>query len=77
MDAAAKQVETRIRASARDICTRYLPPRTTDFALMFLPAEGLYAEVARCPGPVDALQRVSAPSPFSSATASGGPCWAR
>jgi DNA recombination protein RmuC len=57
-DAAAKQLEMRIRQCARDICTKYLnPPQTTDFAIMFLPTEGLYAEVVRRTGLVDAIQR--------------------
>ena len=60
MEAASRALEARIRGSARDICTRYLnPPRTTDFAILFLPTEGLYAEVVRRPGLVDALQRES------------------
>jgi len=58
MDAASKQLETRIRLSAREICQKYLdPPQTTDFALMFLPTEGLYAEVVRRPALMEALQR--------------------
>lgn len=58
MDAASKALETRIKVSARDIQTKYLdPPRTTDFAIMFLPTEGLYAEVLRKPGFADSLQR--------------------
>jgi DNA recombination protein RmuC len=57
MDAALKALETRIKASAKDIQTKYLdPPRTTDFAIMFLPTEGLYAEVLRRPGLVESLQ---------------------
>ncbi|MDD6763030.1 MAG: DNA recombination protein RmuC [Clostridiales bacterium] len=45
-DAAAKQLRTRILAEARDIHEKYVsPPHTTDFAIMFLPFEGLYAEV--------------------------------
>jgi DNA recombination protein RmuC len=57
MDAALKSLETRIKNSAKDIQTKYLdPPRTTDFAIMFLPTEGLYAEVLRRPGLVDSLQ---------------------
>lgn len=58
MEAASRGLEERIRGSARDICTKYLnPPRTTDFAIMFLPTEGLYAEVVRRPGLTDTLQR--------------------
>ncbi len=54
---AARQLETRVKACGRDIRDKYLcPPATTDFALMFLPTEGLYAEVLRRPGLADALQ---------------------
>ncbi len=57
-EAAARQLDTRIRQCARDICTKYLnPPQTTDFAIMFLPTEGLYAEVVRRAGLLDTLQR--------------------
>ena len=57
-DAAAKALEQRIRLEARSIADKYLePPHTTDFALLFLPTEGLYAEVLRRPGLVEALQR--------------------
>jgi DNA recombination protein RmuC len=53
-----RALELRLRAEARRIRDKYLaPPHTTDFALMFLPTEGLYAEVVRRPGLVDALQR--------------------
>ncbi len=59
-DAAARQMEQRVRASAKEICVKYLnPPETTDFAIMFLPTEGLYGEVVRRPGLLDALQRES------------------
>ncbi|MGD0154063.1 MAG: DNA recombination protein RmuC [Thermacetogeniaceae bacterium] len=55
---AAKQLETRIRLEAKSIKEKYLdPPHTTDFAIMFLPVEGLYAEVLRRPGLCEALQR--------------------
>lgn len=58
MEASSKALDARIRGCAKDICTRYLnPPRTTDFAILFLPTEGLYAEVVRRPGLADALQR--------------------
>jgi DNA recombination protein RmuC len=54
----AKQLETRIKAEAKDIRDKYLdPPFTTDFGIMFLPIEGLYAEVLRRPGLADILQR--------------------
>lgn len=57
-DQALRGLEARIKASARDIQSKYLdPPRTTDFGIMFLPTEGLYAEVLRRPGLAEALQR--------------------
>jgi DNA recombination protein RmuC len=60
MEAASRQLEQRIRACAKEICQKYLnPPQTTDFAIMFLPTEGLYAEVVRRTGLVDAIQRES------------------
>ena len=47
-----------VRGSAQDICEKYLePPHTTDFAIMFLPTEGLYAEVLRQPGLLEDLQQ--------------------
>jgi len=47
-----------IKNSAKDIKDKYLnPPHTTDFAILFLPTEGLYAEVLRQPGVVDSIQR--------------------
>ncbi len=53
-----KSLEARIKAEARRIKEKYLdPPGTTDFAIMFLPVEGLYAEVLRRPGLCDDLQR--------------------
>jgi len=55
---AAKHLETRIKACAKDIREKYLePPQTTDFGIMFLPIEGLYAEVLRRPGLFETLQR--------------------
>lgn len=58
--AALKSIETRIKTEARSIREKYVePPHTTDFAIMFLPTEGLYAEVARRPGLLDHLQRES------------------
>ncbi|HSB78013.1 MAG TPA: DNA recombination protein RmuC [Candidatus Methylomirabilis sp.] len=57
-EAAAKQLENRVKACARDICEKYLnPPRTTDFGVLFLPIEGLFAEVVRRAGLADFLQR--------------------
>jgi DNA recombination protein RmuC len=56
-EAAARRLEARIRAAAKDIRDKYVhPPGTTDFALMFLPTEGLYAEVLRRPGLAERLQ---------------------
>ena len=53
-----RAIEAHIRASAREIRTKYIqPPHSTDFAVMYLPTEGLFAEVVRRPGLVDALQR--------------------
>ena len=55
---AAKALEVRIRTEAKSIAESYLaPPHTTDFAILFLPSEGLYAEVLRRPGLMDGLQR--------------------
>jgi DNA recombination protein RmuC len=55
---AAKQLESRIRQCAWDISTKYLnPPRTTDFGILFLPTEGLFAEVIRRPGLGESVQR--------------------
>ena len=53
-----KSLEGRIKAEARYIKEKYIdPPHTTDFGIMFLPVEGLYAEVLRQPGLCDILQR--------------------
>jgi len=55
---AGKLLERAIRLAATDIRDKYLdPPQTTDFGIMFLPTEGLYAEVLRRPSLADALQR--------------------
>lgn len=52
-----KALEERIKTQAKDIRDKYIdPPNTTDFALMFLPTEGLFAEVLRIPGLFDLLQ---------------------
>jgi DNA recombination protein RmuC len=54
----AKALEIRIKGCAKDIMDKYIdPPGTTDFGIMFLPTEGLYAEVLRRPGLCDCLQR--------------------
>ena len=53
-----KNLDLRIKSEARQIREKYIePPRTTDFGIMFLPVEGLYAEVLRRPGLCDLLQR--------------------
>jgi DNA recombination protein RmuC len=58
VEAAGKALEARIRLEARTIADKYLaPPATTDFGLLYLPFEGLYAEVLRRPGLFEALQR--------------------
>ncbi len=58
IEVAAKQLETRIRLEAKTIREKYIaPPHTTDFAVLYLPTEGLYAEVMRRPGLADTIQR--------------------
>jgi DNA recombination protein RmuC len=58
VEIAARAIEAVIRGSARAICEKYIhSPHSTDFAVLFLPTEGLFAEVVRRPGLVDALQR--------------------
>ncbi len=58
VEVAARGIETVIRGSARAICEKYIhSPHSTEFAVLFLPTEGLFAEVVRRPGLVDALQR--------------------
>lgn len=55
---ASKKLANEIQRCAKDICAKYIsPPQTTDFAILFLPTEGLYAEVLRQPGLQDDLQR--------------------
>ncbi len=57
-DTAGKALEMRIRLEARSISEKYIaPPHTTDFAILFLPTEGLYAEVLRRPGLMESLHR--------------------
>ncbi|UCD77445.1 MAG: DNA recombination protein RmuC [Desulfobacterales bacterium] len=57
-DKSIKSLENRIKLEAKNIKDKYIdPPHTTDFAIMFLPVEGLYAEVLRQPGLCDTLQR--------------------
>ncbi len=56
--AAGRELERAVRLEAKKIASKYLsPPLTTDFAILFLPTEGLYAEVMRRPGLADELQR--------------------
>jgi len=58
MEAAGRAIETRLRSEARTIREKYMaPPHTTDFAIMFVPTEGLYAEALRRPGLVEGMQR--------------------
>ena len=58
LEMAFKGLEGRLRDEARKIRDKYVePPYTTDFAMMYLPTEGLYAEALRRPGLVDGLQR--------------------
>ena len=70
-DAARKALLVRMKQEARRIAGKYiLPPHTTDFAVMFLPVEGLYAEVAQSPDLCESLQRefrvvVAGPSTLS------------
>ena len=55
---AGRELERAVRLEAKTIADKYLaPPATTDFAILFLPTEGLYAEVMRRPGLADQLQR--------------------
>lgn len=71
VEAAGKELEKKVLACARDISDKYLnPPLTTDFGVMFLPTEGLYAEIVRRPGLVDRIQRerrvvIAGPSTFA------------
>lgn len=58
VEAAGRAVELQIRKAAKDICEKYVcPPHSTDFGVLFVPTEGLFAEILRRPGLVDALQR--------------------
>ncbi len=57
-EAARKAIRVRVKGEAKDIASKYIDvPRTTDFAILFLPFEGLYAEVLNMPGIVEELQR--------------------
>jgi len=58
IEEAAKAIETRLKNEARSIRDKYVaPPHTTDFAVLYLPIEGLYAEALRRPGLAETLQR--------------------
>jgi DNA recombination protein RmuC len=58
IEEAQKQLQRQIKIAARNIKDKYLdPPNTTDFGLMFLPIEGLYAEVLRASGLCESIQR--------------------
>lgn len=58
IEASSKALDVRLREEARKILDKYVePPYTTDFAILYLPTEGLYAEALRRPGLADALQR--------------------
>lgn len=70
-ESARKALMSRIRAEAKKIADKYIaPPHTTDFAIMFLPVEGIYAEVMQSPEAVEAIQRelrvvIAGPGTFS------------
>ena len=70
-DDAVRQLEASIKKAAKDISQKYLaPPKTTDFGIMFLPSEGLYAEVIRRTALVQMFQReyhivVTGPTTFA------------
>ena len=58
MEQAGKALELRVKACAKDISEKYLaPPNTTDFGILFLPLEGLFAEIIRRPGLVESVQQ--------------------
>jgi DNA recombination protein RmuC len=67
VEGASKALDIRIKTAARDIRDKYIhPPQTTDFGILFLPTEGLYAEVLRRPGLAEQIQhefRVSLAGP--------------
>ena len=57
---ARRAIELRVRAEAAKIAQKYIcPPRSTDYAILFLPTEGLYAEIARIPGLIEDVARTS------------------
>ncbi|MCV2370112.1 DNA recombination protein RmuC [Roseateles oligotrophus] len=58
VELSSKAIETRLRAEAKTIRDKYIaPPHTTDFGMLFVPTEGLYAEALRRPGLLESLQR--------------------
>lgn len=58
IDSSSKNFEDAVKKAAKDICQKYLnPPATTDFAIMFVPFESIYAEIARRAGLLEVLQR--------------------
>lgn len=58
MELSGKQLENRVKTCAKEISEKYLfPPKTTDFAILFLPTEGLFAEVTRRIGLIDVIRR--------------------
>jgi DNA recombination protein RmuC len=71
VEKSAKMLETSVKTCARNISAKYInPPLTTDFAIMYLPTEGLYAEVAKRPALAEILRRdyrviVAGPSTFA------------
>lgn len=71
LEDARRGLERSIKLFAKDISSKYLhPPATTDFGILFLPTEGLYAEVVRSPGLIELLQRecrivLSGPATFA------------
>jgi len=71
VDAARKALTARLKQEAKRISDKYIvPPHTTDFAVMFLPVEGLYAEAVQQPEVIEAIQReyrvvIAGPSTFS------------
>ncbi len=81
MDACGKQLETVIKKMAKDIHEKYVdPPATTDFAIMFLPFENIYAEVIRRTALVETLQKeykivVTGPTTLGAILNSLGACW--
>jgi DNA recombination protein RmuC len=58
IETAGKELENRVRGCAKDICEKYLaPPNTTDFGILYLPIEGLFAETIRRTGLIEGIQR--------------------